>query len=205
MNLITELLDDPGFIAELRQRPVPLTLRDAVARLGIESTDPGRWAGPPGDDFEPAGPELLERAQLARFPASALPEGEDEEPPDVHHGAPLWLEARYLDPARQEIVVFPNEEDRARQRVMLYAPGAVREDSRLLDAVSAELQVVAGRPRLSGLFKLHPSCPIGTKQADGSIDCPPVSCPKGGACVPWKLADPAGVKVHCRCKHRRRP
>jgi hypothetical protein len=202
MNLITELLDDPGFIAELRRRRTPLSLRDAVALLGIELTGPSGWAGPPGEDFEPAGPGLLDAAQLARRPASALGEGEgDEPPPDIHHGAPLWLEARYLDPARQEIIVFPNEEDRDHQRVMLYAPGAVLEDSRLLDAVSAELQVVDGRRRLLGLFKRHPSCPIGTKQADGTIVCPPVNCPKGGACVPWKLADPAGAKVRCRCKH----
>jgi hypothetical protein len=203
MNLITELLDDPGFIAELRRRRTPLSLRDAVALLGIEPTDPGQWAGPPGEDFEPADPGLLEAAQLARLPASALPgaETEDGEPsPEAHHGAPLWLEARYLDQARQQIVVFPNEEDPA-QRVMLYAPGEVREDSVLLDAVSAELQVVGGRPRLLGLFKRHPACPQGLKQADGTIDCPPVNCPKGGACVPRPVTDPAGAKVRCKCMH----
>jgi hypothetical protein len=206
MNLITELLDDPGVADELRRGRTSLSLRDAIARLGIELTDPGGWAGPPGEEFEPAAPGLLEVAQLARLPASALGEGEDDEPPmDIHHGAPLWLEARYLDPARQEIVVFPNEEDRDHQRVMLYAPGVVLEDSRILDAVSAELQVVDGRRRLLGLFKRHPSCPIGTRQADGTIVCPPVLCPKGGACVPSKLAGPGGAKVRCRCKHDRRP
>jgi hypothetical protein len=202
MNLITELLDDPGVVAELRQREVPLSLGDAVARLGIEPTDPGRWAGPPGEDFEPAGPELLERAQLARFPVSALPEGPDEEPPDIHHGAPLWLEARYLDQDRREVAVFPNEDDPARERVMLYAPGAVRGDSVLLDVVSAELQVSAdGRRRLLGLFKRHPSCPTGFFQPDGTFHCPAVHCPKGGACTPRKRAGASGVNYYCRCKH----
>jgi hypothetical protein len=203
MNLITELLDDPGFAAELLRRPAsaPLSLRDAAARLRIEPTDPGRWAGPPGEDFEPAGPELLDRAQLTRFPASALPEGEDEELPDVHHGAPLWLEARYLDQDRQEIAVFPNDDDAA-QRVMLYAPGEFREDSVILEPVSAELQVAAdGRRRLLGLFKRHPSCPTGFYQPDGKFFCPPVHCPKGGACTPRKRAGASGVNYYCRCKH----
>ena len=43
---------------------------------------------------------------------------------------------------------------------MLYAPGEVREDSVLLDAVSAEVQVVDGRRRLLGLFQRHPAAPV---------------------------------------------
>jgi hypothetical protein len=202
MNVITELLDDAGFVAELRRRRTPLSLRDAAARLGIELTDPSLWAGPPGEDFEPAGPELLERAQLARFPASALPEVGGGEPlPDLDHGAPLWLEARYLDEDRREITVFPNEEDRTRQRVMLYAPGELRGDSVILDVVSGELQVLGRRRRLSGLFKRHPACPTGSTQADGTFHCPPGTCPKGGTCTQRKRVTASGVKLSCRCRH----
>jgi hypothetical protein len=201
VNAITELLDDPGLVAELRRRPTPLSLRDALALLGVEAGDPDFRVGPPGEDFEPAGAELLERAQLARYPASALPEAEDGPIPDVEHGASLWLEARYLDEDRQEVMVFPNDDDPDRQRVMLYAPGELRGDTVILDPVSAELQVLGRRRRLRGLFKRHPACPTGSTQADGTFLCPPGICPKGGTCIKRTTTEASGVKLYCRCKH----
>jgi hypothetical protein len=200
VNIVTELLEDTGFITSFVAREEPFTLAQALQTLNVEPTDPQTWATELRPDFEPVGPELLQQSSLPRFPAYVLPTAEDEQPEsDYEHGDTLWLAARYLDPDRREIVVFP-EDDEPVGRLMMYAPQETEEQSVLLHVISAELSIADTGRRLSGLFLRHSSCPQGWYQPDQTFYCPPGRCPKG-SCTCITTQESSGIKRYCRCRH----
>ncbi|MEU4272239.1 hypothetical protein [Streptomyces sp. NPDC026092] len=207
MNIVSELLASPEFVNRLRVDRNAANLKECLTLLGISNSERMEFT-PEGitSEFEPIPlPQALE-AQLIIMSVNAFSEAERRElPTDTHHGDPLWLQAKPIDPDAKEFATYPDEYDRT-PRLMLYRYGEQTPTGVALDVISAEIEETrkGGKPlrRLRGLFRRHQKCPAGLTDHRDEFICPQGRCPLGGVCKPVTvLDDSGGLRQVCECQH----
>ncbi|WP_459647572.1 hypothetical protein [Kitasatospora sp. Ki12] len=188
---------DPNDVVHVIGGKRSMTLSDLMGLLDCQ-LESNLDKSEPDNGFLPGEESDLSRARLSTFASESFYEVTPEDTPD-DFSPDWWLEARYIDSEKKELVAYPNDKSDT-PRLMAYAVTTEADGTETLEIVILELRPASGLERVKWvvhrILRRRERC----RSKDGTNACLG-KCPPGKLCRTIRLRGSVmGDDMTCRCK-----